>query len=229
MRKITLFPVPLLLLLLTACPPETQVQPVANNDSSPIIIADGSIHVKHKKSGRDHFQAKTSTSVNIQANNYFPKSIGFLCEPAITDPSATGFCPVQSDGTKVKCGAYASTSASINSSACLLDPIDVGGWELALCRGNAPCSRGTEFDITGNISSSTMAITSVFNSGSTTNGYFTYNPASNHTGELVYTSYAGSTALGSASLTGTSVVYQFSCLPNNACLAIEYHCDNGCQ
>jgi len=67
--------------------------PFSDHDNSPILIGDGSVHIKHGKAARSHF--KSTTGLQIQEQYYQAQGIGYLC-----DPSPKGDCPVK-PGTNV--------------------------------------------------------------------------------------------------------------------------------
>lgn len=185
----------------------------SDKDNSPILIGDGSIHIKHKK-GENHFVVNTEAdqSVPIMTNNYFPVALGFLCDP--TPAAVATACPANTN-----CNATPAAACTVTLPANT-------AWTLYLCQldVNVACSASPDVAIAGNASSSTMSVT-------TTNGYFLYNPSIDNTGELVYSALRGSDHLGSPVLTLGGTNYTFACVKNAPCLVFDYQCTtlHGCQ
>jgi hypothetical protein len=108
-----------LLLLLSSC--GNRLKTV---DSSPIIISDGSIVIRHAKRFRDHFQDNhPKKDETIKAANYQPIALGYQCDPS-GKPENTP-CP------STPCNPAASAPCRIDISAT--------SWDLSLCELAGNC------------------------------------------------------------------------------------------
>jgi hypothetical protein len=127
------------LLLLASCNPQPKpLAPAADrvhiwsnpDDSSPIIISDGSIHINHK--GKSHFRIHTSQHASIKLALYQPYFLGFGCNPA--DGTATNACFPPPPAAQAKpCAALAGAPCVIDVNPGGLTVQDATKWELALC------------------------------------------------------------------------------------------------
>src|ERR1035437_3767970 len=134
MRTITLI---CALLLLASCggSPEAQkrqeptkkddLHATSNADSSPIIISDGSIHIKHRKPNRDHFTDKNPKKrEEIKEAHYQPTAFGYKCDPSSDKNTCVTDC--EKDG--IAAGCKLTITAATNS------------WALSLCEDNGACT-----------------------------------------------------------------------------------------
>jgi hypothetical protein len=210
MKKITLFCAAAL--LLTGC--HTVREPIrrptgTGPDNSPIVIGDGSIHIRHDKDGRNHFQNATSTSVDIDEANYFPLWIGYQCDPDLTSGSSV---------------CTSACNAGSISPQCKVDLSTAGNWDLTVCQADASCPGTPDIHIKGSSTASKITITTA-----SATGYFLFSPnpdpAVVQTGELGYVAARGSDHLGSANLAPQSGAgFTFQCTGIKKCLNITYKC-----
>jgi hypothetical protein len=204
MKKIT---VTCALLLLVSCKHTMDITPTSG-DSSPIIISDGSIHLKHGKPDRE-FSKRNKKSAEISFANYTPRAVGFLCDPSAYQPTGTpcGSAPTCVPGT------------TTNAAACKVDTTATS-WVLSLCDDPGPCASKAALTVTGVAGGATMTIDSKKND-------FAFTKARpNVNAELIH---AGADALQSATLVSGGKSYAFDCPPGQACLTIAYDCDSGCK
>lgn len=226
MRPITLLCTPCLFLLcLTSCggpagkgpskPPDEPV--IKSDDSSPIIIADGSIDLKHGKPKRNHFRSLTPPppgapkTGEIYHQDYKPKGLGNQYDPS------SGVCGPPSGSTLAKGKCF--------------DLLNVDKWDLYLCKAGPPCPDKGDIMITfRGTDKNTMAVTA-------NNGSFQYTPADERvSGKLAWG------GINDRVQSATFVVdpdgkarasYAIDCSSvskTDACLVIDYHCagDNCC-
>lgn len=119
------------------------------NDSSPIVVSDGSIKVSHKPGS--YFRVHGPSHASLKLANHNLAFLGYLCDPGTTGCASVSTC-IQEDAT----------GTNFNTSACYLnvDPTDSAdnsntSWALSLCDTAAPCSSSTPpvtmaWDNTGN-------------------------------------------------------------------------------
>ena len=172
-----------------------------SNDSSPIIISDGSIVIRHAKPNRDHFTDKNpKKDEEIKAKHHRPKAFGYQC-----DPSAT---PVNTACKATPCDFSA-------KAPCQIDTKPATSWDLSLCESPGPCAApGTVHIKWSSAGSESMVIHSNKNDF-------------HHTGA---TSFAGARVkhmsidhLQSATLVVDSgTPYVFTCPSSSDCLTIGY-------
>jgi hypothetical protein len=182
-----------------------------SDDSSPIIVSDGSIHVKHGKAKRDHFTDKNPKKhEEIKEAHYQPKAFGYKCDPSY-DSTAPCRTDCEKDGIAAGCKL---TIAKKTKS-----------WILSLCESNGPCtSTGTVRVEWDDQHPDKMPITSYDKD-------FSYSQANSVKGaELTHTSDNTQYSLQSASLKLDNVKtsYDFTCTKKADCLTIAYEChDSG--
>jgi hypothetical protein len=206
MTKITV--ICALLLLLLSCGHKGGID---SGDSSPIIISDGSTHVKHGKLNQD-FSVKQPTHAEIQIATYAPTAVGFLCDPSAypsTYPPFANLCT----------SAPLCVAGTTPTVACKVALSGVKSWDLLLCEHTASCNGSGDIRVKWvDSSNDKMTIDSFKNP-------FRYIPASPTVGgELVH---AGADTLQSATLvtrqTGGPNTYPFVCsTTGQACLVIAY-------
>jgi hypothetical protein len=133
------------LLLLTSCNKTTEqaVPPLhiySNpDDSSPIIISDGSIQVQHYKTG-SHFRIHGPKHADLKLAAYQLTVLGYGCDPT---KGTTGHCNPLS-GTSIS-NCTSNTGNVVNTSACQFNidptaPAAQTSWQLSLCDTAAPCA-----------------------------------------------------------------------------------------
>jgi len=130
------------LLLLAACggqkpapgPPKPvaftpSIIPTNGDDGSPIVVADGSIHVQNDRKAHN-FHVHGPRSASIKRANFQPFKIGFQCDPT---NKATG--AVACSSSTPPCNM----SGTNSSTACFVDP-GTSPWALTLCESaTTPC------------------------------------------------------------------------------------------
>jgi hypothetical protein len=182
---------------MTSLPPD--------NDSSPIIISDGSIDLKHYKPNR-YFSNKQPKDADVAFPSYSPSSIGFLCDPPNT---ATGL----SACTKT-------CQSGNNTAACQVGLGGAGSWDLLLCEDDATCKgNGTVTIKWDGATPEKMKVHSNKNA-------FTYVPS---TGSNPTEMLHKDTPLSKAVLKLKSgATYTLTCTTGARCLVIGYDCATGC-
>src|ERR1035437_238592 len=184
------------------------------DDSSPIIISDGSIHIRHGKP-RDHFRNKRPKSADIRATHYEPAAFGYGCDPS---PDAQA------------CNTPPAACAAQFQAGC---PVDVNvattqSWTLSLCETAGNCQAPGEVTVawTGGNPGGYERIAVTSNDGNNLD----YTGATSTVGaELIH---HGAGVLQSATLTvtptvGVATTYPFVCLPRQPCLTMAYVCRPG--
>ena len=123
MRTIPLFGA---LLLLSSCGNKEKIKILNGaDDSSPIIISDGSILFSHEKAGRDHLKNIQARTADVRAKRYQPIAIGYLCDPSANECTAASTCsPV--------------------AAKCQIDLSKAQSWSLRLCENTSPCAAGEQ-------------------------------------------------------------------------------------
>ena len=111
------------------------VPPLTSDDSSPIIISDGSIHIGVGKAGRDHFKAVTSKKWETQATNYEVEKIYFGCQKGEDDKPPKHGC--SDTDCKLDNNGKIIAACRVN-----LQAAGISSWELDLCENTTGCDVG---------------------------------------------------------------------------------------
>lgn len=174
--------------------------------SSPIIVSDGSIDIKHFRGGFG-FSAVSPKRASVKMANYRPYFIGYQCT---LDSNFSPICmPPPSKPS--------SCTPNSPTALCTVDVNGVTDWTLLLCENQSTCTaqnytvqikwNNSQFDITSKAQDFKL---SPFNL-----------PPKSH---RLHHSSGNNSHLQSASLTvsGSPVPYVFACQQNADCLTIDY-------
>ncbi len=189
-----------LLLLLSSCEDEV----IQTNDSSPIIISDGSIVIRHAKRRRNHFQDKhPKKDETIKAGNHQPLAIGYQCDPSVK-PANTA-CP-----SSPPCNPSP-------SAPCRIDISLAKSWDLSLCEVAGACIVPTVRVSWSNGHKETMTIHSYQNDFE----YTSSNPLNLFAGAKIR--HPSKNPLRGATLiVDIGTQYVFPCPASSNCLTIGY-------
>ena len=230
------------LLLLTSCnekkpevqkssgqaPAAVKFPPPGNDDSSPIVVADGSTHVKHGKKNRDHFQRQGPKSYLITAPHYRPDAVGYLCDASFDAPAidSAAIPKMPACPTSPPC-------PTSPTSPCMVDLKSAQSWTLFLCEKAGSCSTPGTVNLAWNDAGATSPDSeNIPILSNPTNGKdFAHHGASSSAGADL--EHPSSDSMQNATLvvtphSGKAKTYKFSCAstvpgyPN--CLTIGYDC-----
>jgi hypothetical protein len=207
------------LLLLTACTEQKtpvhdgdSVRPFGGgsaDDSSPIIISDGSISIRHSKNGKlDHFRVHGPQHASVKQAGYQPYYLGWGCS-------------VNSQGT----GCQSTCVDSAMVSPCKVSLIAASSWTLALCETPSPCTAATV-----QIAWDNSADAEKLDITSNDNQNFEIKAPSGNRGTDLHHISSSSQHLQSAALTVTDsgghagAPYNFACASGQDCVNLAYAC-----
>lgn len=182
-------------------------------DSSPILVSDGSIHIKFYMPGRE-YKTASSAKATVKQTNHQPIAIGYQCASTSTDPSG---CTAACDPNAIASGCYVST-----------DPASIQSWTLYLCEGSSSCTSPGTVSVVWDSSSNDYETMTLSNGKKG----FKHNKASKSDGgEIVYNSpnHLQSAALVVTDTSSRATTYKFTCQPSQngqsqECLRIFYNC-----
>ena len=214
------------LLLLASCggPKEPgKVQPAVHmygngDDGSPIVVADGSLHVRSKQ----EFHLHGTKHASVKRTDFQPENVGFLCDPTPVIGHPTGGCSSQC------------TAGSTISTACYVAPGNTP-WKLEICDSGStfPCTKNSGGVFQGRIlwqlkkDDETTLIKDLERLDVLFYKDFTIsNPTPNDESTGVDLSPAPGNHIQATLVVnpGTPVTYNFACKSNADCLYIAYSC-----
>ena len=185
------------------------------NDSSPIIISDGSIHITNAKGGIDHFRVHSSQHASVKVGAHQPYYIGYQCSYSAM---AAGSCTTACSAGSVTSPCYIAAGPAVATN-----------WTLTLCE-SASCTGSGNVQLTWQVAnpndSEKLDITS--NDGVD----FEVVGPTGTTGTDLH--HKGASSLQSAVLSLTdsagSHSYSFTCQatppgqPRKTCFTLSYEC-----